>query len=432
MNKIAFTIVAKNYIGLALVLKASIHRYNHNIKFFIFVADELSEDLDVDDCVIEAKSHLDIQTGRWLDMAFKYNITEFCTAIKPFCFTYLFEKYNCEKVIYFDPDCFVFNSLDSIYSVLDEKKVVLTPHMLYPCMENHKDRSLLQSGIFNLGFVALKKCESVDELLLWWSYKLQDYCYDDLPSYTFTDQKWMTLIPSLMPLSDIEILRSKGMNIAPWNFHERKVVCKGNQLYVERRQCRVCDNADLLVFAHFSGYDYPAILKGEVSRSRDSNNAGIEVDLNVIFNAYTDALLLQSADFERYYSLPYTYNVYDNGIPIDPMHRRMYRQLRDRNNDAFANPFKAAPESFYALLNKKGMCLNGGGAKHVVYKQAMGSKMKALNRLMKLAYRILGYKKYKQLLMFLKHASRYESQIFLLDDAYLENSFEIPNQYKLK
>ena len=43
MKKSIFTIVAKNYIGLAQILNNSIRKYNNDIDFFIFVADEFEQ-----------------------------------------------------------------------------------------------------------------------------------------------------------------------------------------------------------------------------------------------------------------------------------------------------------------------------------------------------------------------------------------------------
>ena len=43
MKKSIFTIVAKNYIGLAQILNNSISKYNKDIDFYIFVADEFEQ-----------------------------------------------------------------------------------------------------------------------------------------------------------------------------------------------------------------------------------------------------------------------------------------------------------------------------------------------------------------------------------------------------
>ena len=54
-KKVAFTICAKNYIGLAQVLENSIKKYNDDLDFYIFVVDEFVES---DKSIIEDKSAL--------------------------------------------------------------------------------------------------------------------------------------------------------------------------------------------------------------------------------------------------------------------------------------------------------------------------------------------------------------------------------------
>ena len=99
MKNCAFTIVAKNYIGLAQILEKSFLLYNQDVDFKIFVADELFDvsENSLPNNVYEAKKILkNVPEEQWYEMAFKYNLTEFCTSIKPFIFSYL-KKENMIK-----------------------------------------------------------------------------------------------------------------------------------------------------------------------------------------------------------------------------------------------------------------------------------------------------------------------------------------------
>ena len=129
MRNIAFTICAKNYIGLAQVLEKSIKNNNPEIEFYIFVADEFEEEQLLPNNVLIAREVLDISDDEWNQMTFKYDLTEFCTSIKPTCFKYVFEECKPDKCIYFDPDIFVFSSLDNIYEQLNNYSIILTPHI---------------------------------------------------------------------------------------------------------------------------------------------------------------------------------------------------------------------------------------------------------------------------------------------------------------
>ena len=73
MKYCAFTIVAKNYIGLAQILGISLQRLNPAIDFKIFVADEFLEcQQDIPANIIMAKSIAPYSEQEWNDMAFRF------------------------------------------------------------------------------------------------------------------------------------------------------------------------------------------------------------------------------------------------------------------------------------------------------------------------------------------------------------------------
>ena len=82
MQNIVFTIEAKNYIGLAQVLEGSVKAYSPDVQFYIIVADEIENTPGLPLNIVVAKNNIDIPVSQWKQMAFKYNLVEFCTAIK--------------------------------------------------------------------------------------------------------------------------------------------------------------------------------------------------------------------------------------------------------------------------------------------------------------------------------------------------------------
>src|ERR1035437_4081302 len=122
-------------------------------------------------------------------MSFKYNLTEFCTSIKPFCFTYLIKHFGFEKVIYLDPDILVYNSFDQIFKDLSQYSIILTPHILniQPIYSGDlAENSFLNTGVFNLGFLAIRKNETVLNMLQWWANRLIEHCYIEMLDAYFT------------------------------------------------------------------------------------------------------------------------------------------------------------------------------------------------------------------------------------------------------
>ena len=131
MKNCAFTIVAKNYIGLAQILEKSIREYYNDLLFYIIVADEIDNELkkELSTNILVAKETLNITPETWENMSFKYNLTEFCTSIKPASFRYLLDNTESEKIIYLDPDIYFYNSIGLIFDMLSDCDILLTPHI---------------------------------------------------------------------------------------------------------------------------------------------------------------------------------------------------------------------------------------------------------------------------------------------------------------
>src|SRR5882757_6594460 len=135
LNTAIFTIVTKNYIGLANVLMQSIAENNKasSCESFIFLADEIEniDDLKIkSDHIVACKDEVISNSNLWTNCAFKYNVTEFCTFLKPFCIEYLYDK-GITNIIYLDPDIYVFNDLGPLIKKLNQYAAVLTPHVTY-------------------------------------------------------------------------------------------------------------------------------------------------------------------------------------------------------------------------------------------------------------------------------------------------------------
>ena len=272
MQECAFTIVAKNYIGLGQILGLSLRKHNPNIDFRIFVADEFTEQPAIlPKEVVMAKQVLkDLSEAQWTDMAFKYDLTEFCTALKPFCFDHLLTE-GYEKAYYFDPDIFIFASIKDITESLNTHSMTLTPqiagiHVNYT--GEHPEWALNVNGIFNLGFCGIRNDQWGHKVIQWWKERLRDQAFTDRSVGQFTDQKWMDWIPAFLG-EKLYVQQSLGMNLAPWNYFERKIKkIADNQYSVMFRTQDTFQREDELVFVHFAGYDYSKLKQGIIARKR--------------------------------------------------------------------------------------------------------------------------------------------------------------------
>lgn len=420
MKKCIFTIVAKNYIGLALVLEKSIKRYNEHLDFYIVIADNFdSNHAHVDlpkNCLI-AKTFLPFSNEIWEEMSFKYNLTEFCTSIKPACFLEFFKDY--EKVIYLDPDILFFDTPQIIFDLLDSYKAVLTPHVLYPYDRNASDtseRNWLQCGIFNFGFLALNGDSiSVINVVKWWGDRLLDSCYVDNHDGTYTDQKWGDFFPSFFGNNELLIWRNLGANLAPWNFFEREVIVHDGVPFVYYRNIdKNVGDPSRLLFVHYSAYDYPALLKGLFIQK--SILLPDYVDIKYILDEYAKFLSENSPIFSKYIKHSYSYNYFDNGEYIDDTYRRFYRASKEPST-IFSQPFQTSPNSFYYSLKKSKLLLAQG---EVVGKLTardidnIENKVALINSFFKILFKIVGVKKYLLLVKYLRKFGRIESQAHLI------------------
>ncbi len=214
-RKGAFTIVAKNYIGLASILRDSVVQRNPDVAFHIFVADEFENSAEpLDNHIHIARRVLDYPDEQWTTMAFQYNLTEFCTAIKPACFQYLFSQ-GYTEVLFFDPDIYTFAPLTSLFSRLNEAEVILTPHVVETHVRYHGDQpewTFNCNGIYNLGFCGLKDSPAVRTFLDWWRVRMDDNAFTDRSVGNFTDQKWMDWVPALFA-DQLCVVRDLGVNV---------------------------------------------------------------------------------------------------------------------------------------------------------------------------------------------------------------------------
>lgn len=421
-TKCAFTIVAKNYIGLAMILGSSLKRHDRDVDFRIFVADEKSDDMpEVPGEVLFAKEVLAYTPAEWTDMSFKYDLTTFCTSIKPACFKYLITL-GYEKLVYLDPDIFVFNSMSGIYNLLDEHSILLVPHIAGVHLDfkgEHSEETVLWEGTFNLGFCAIHADADSGRMLDWWEDRLKTQCFADITGSLFYDQKWMVLVPGFFDEKAVHVVRDLGVNMAPWNFFERKVQ-KGDDGSWRVGWRDGSGTADPLVFIHFAGYDYRALSEGKVERLRLYLKE--YDDISEVLSEYQDVLVAGKEDLCRFLNLTYTYNYYDNGDEVEKYHRKLYDGLIKQGR-RIEHPFSASQGSYWAALKRHGM-ISKRQVKVDKYSDATYptySRDKSLmNRMFKWAFRILGYDRFNLFTRALHNYAKPDHHFFLLENDRIE------------
>jgi hypothetical protein len=394
-NTAVFTIASKNYLAYARTLLQSVREFHADIDLYLLLVDEVGVDFDPGRepyTVVEVK---DLALPDYKAMAFKYDVVEFNTAVKPFFMGDLIGK-GYRKVMYLDPDIMLFNSLDPILDLLDTNSIVLTPHITRPIPQGDpfrpSERSHLISGTYNLGFIAASACDATREFVSWWSARCSESCYNEPETGIFVDQKWINHVPGLFP--DVHILRHPGCNMAYWNLHERTL------------DGMAVNGEFPLVFYHFSGISVDDL--NALSKHQSKWTLDLRPDLREIFECYRDHLIENGQLQARNFS--YAFDAYDNGRKIGTFARRLYAECAGN----YPEPFSTAPGSYYRMLEQNGMLeacnfTAPSGDKPDTRRQA--DRINLLFRFMRM---VLGVDRYIGLLKYLNYISVLRRQGFLL------------------
>lgn len=430
MNKhCIFTICAKNYIGLAQTLEKSVMQYNKDVDFFIIVADEFDtgKEPQVADNVLIAKDVLGIEDKLWTNMTFKYNLTEFCTCIKPFSIEYFFAKKGYETVCYMDPDTYLFSDFRYIHEMLGRFLVVTTPHITipdYPYTGDLPDRSFLFNGISNFGFGGFRNHPRTLNLMKWWEDRLSILCFGEILWAVCTDQKWTDFFPAFLDYDEILFSNNLGLNVAPWNYFERRIVKEEDVYYVVSRT-GASERKDKLVFCHFAGYNYKEMSTTGVVNNQNRmriSNLKEYPDVNPLIDEYVNFIYDNRALFNKFLELSYSYGTFDNGVKIDKLHRRLYNGVV-MNFGYNSNPFTTNKlDSYYSLLKNKSLISRQQGREKIddvsQMNQIFEKKLRILYKGLRVFYKLIGYKNYILFLQFIRRLSLYDNNTYLLGEEY--------------
>ena len=405
LNNAAFTICAKNYLAQAFTLRESFKKNNLDSEFYIFLSDDLSDINNEEEklCLLH-----DSWIPNWRQMAFKYNVIEFSTSIKPFCFKKLFCE-GFEKVIYLDPDIYVINPLDEIYDYLDEKVIVLSPHYCNIQTEytgSITEEEILFVGIYNLGFTAICNNLIGNKIVDWWMNRLENKCYADKFDALHVDQKWIDFIPAFFP-NDTLITHHLGINPAIWNLHERELVISGNGEY----KIRCIDSKKIfpLLFFHFSGFDpfKPTL----INRRHPQYNTDVYPSYIPLFESYINDVYKNG--YDRYSKMKYSFNSFKDGEIIIPLQRRLFRVAE--MDYVGKDPF----DQFVNVLreNKLMTGIKSSSNSSLFSDSQMFQKSKIekiIIKIFKILKFLIGVNYYSSLIGFLNNFTRLEKQTFLI------------------
>ena len=298
--QIVFTLCSINYLAQAKTLGDSVLRHNPGYRFIIGLIDrnQTGVDLSFLGNNLELLEVERIGIDGLQDMCERYTIVELVTATKPFYFDYIFRHYpDAETATYLDPDIKVFAPLTELAEKLKSFNLILTPQLTQPIQDGFlpTEKHVFNTGVFNLGFAAMRRGDEADKINAWWMSRLRYQCLADLPHGYFVDQLWMNLAPAYF--EGVLIEKHPGWNAAHWNLHERTFTEADGHYLVNQKP---------LTFYHFSHYSpkRPDVIASHHTRFSFASRP----DLRSLYKQYNDELVAN-----RYFDLVGVPCFYMNG-----------------------------------------------------------------------------------------------------------------------
>lgn len=339
MTIYAYTSFSYSYLNRARVLAKTLKQLHPDWSLWAVLTDkeptEFTFDLDQEffDGVMTAEELFGEETESWL---FGHDVVEACTAVKGRAAVVLLDRPDCEKLVYFDPDIAVINTMSDVVDMLDTASIVLTPHQVDP--ESREERWAIQDneiaslnyGVFNLGFVAIANDSEGRRFAQWWDDRLRDWCHDRLDIGVFVDQKWCNLVPCFF--DNVKVLRDPGYNVASWNLSQRTMT------YDDSGSALI--NGRPLRFYHFTKL-------GPVGDVMTQRYAADNIEVYELWWWYRRQVMEASTS-----AIPkgwWYYGTFENGEQIPKVVRELYRTRSDLRA-AFAHPLRVGMGSFYEWL----------------------------------------------------------------------------------
>lgn len=335
-----FTICSRNYLAYALTLRESLLKADPSAEFFIYLADDAAGlDLPAGVTVVPVA---DVAMPALWDMALRYSVMEFNTAIKPFCILDLWDKRGFDAAVYLDPDLYFLRPLTAVTDAFARgHDCVLTPHLLQPLADDFHpdDIQILRTGVYNLGFGAFAKRPGARRFVEWWGKECETNCVVDLENGLFVDQRLADYAPAFC--DNALILRDPGYNVAYWNFKHRRVARTAEGWAAGDGR----EGGAPLTFFHFSG-----VAPGDAGVFSKHQDRFTVADLGPAKALLTEYLAaLDRNDHATWKKTPYAFDRFSDGQRITPEMRKVYAKSNHARITRRERAFRPRYELFNAL-----------------------------------------------------------------------------------
>lgn len=300
--KVIYTTCTYNHIARAFSLAESVGKFHPECKIIICLIGEISSEEIMtargdQDKRYEILKASDLKISFLPEMYLKYSTLELNAALKPYFAYHIFNTRNdVSEIVFFDSDILLYDQINVVYEKLATHSILLTPHSLSSVESGYSfdDRNFLSSGVFNIGFFAVKRDENAFAFLDWWMKKLRNECFIDVKNGMFAEQLCLNLVP--IYFKGVHILRHLGCNVAYWNLHER-IIAPASSGYT-------VNGNESLIFYHFSGATMDCLEVDSLSKHQNRYSFTNRPDVRPLFEDYIKSLKDHNFDkYNSYYSI---------------------------------------------------------------------------------------------------------------------------------
>jgi hypothetical protein len=325
-----FTICSCNFLPQARTLFESIQAAKATSNFVIFIVDGKRDYITSESTGCRIIYVDDIGIPNYDYMKFIYTIAELNTAVRPYCFRFLFSAMGQSSAVYLAPDTVLLRPLEHVeLAFSDAADLVLTPHITAPIDDDFRpsEMDIIRAGTYNLGFVAIRNTAETRRFLGWWAKRVQRNCIFDIGNGYHVDQKVVDLAPGLVEKT--KILRHPGYNLAYCNIAQRRLTHSDNQLLADGVPVH---------FVHFSsvGFANPKAISDHQNRLKLTDLGPLKDVYESYLHNVARNMSLEGNDLSRE---QYTYERFLDGRKIPQVLRRAYRELVSPHSGSFESLF---------------------------------------------------------------------------------------------
>jgi len=395
MIQAACTIASLNYLPYVRTLCKSFLEHHPDLKFYFLLVDRLSGELDLSHEEFELILVEDLGIPDFQSIAFKYDIIELNTSVKP-TFLKRLLRLGVDQLIYFDPDILVCAPVRFIFEELTSNSIVLTPHCMSPNVGSPGgEADLLYSGVFNLGFIAVSKTAEAERFLSWWEHRCLTLGFTERVKGLYVDQKWINLVPCYF--DSVSILKHPGCNVAYWNLHERMLEQSGNSWIVNGQAP--------LIFYHFSGIDANG---GDMIAKRfEQFDLKSRSDLASIYADYRGYLIRNGMGTLGGHR--YAFGYFSNGELINQLERALFAVKM--KEFAGSDPFDARGPFFrWATRHHLDSSQDTARMHNAKSYNKEDFRVRLINAMLRMALRLLGADRYTVLMKYFSYVSVLRNQ----------------------